>query len=75
MCFFFESDTEEYLVREKNDREQIFKDKCARLKIWINSAKKLKSAEQMMIAGEEMLSAADNLESIYYKLLKEGKSI
>lgn len=59
----------------KKQRERDFKDKIARVKIWMNSAKKLKSSEQIMIISENMSTAAENLEAIYLKILEGGGTI
>jgi len=70
VCIFHEGD--DNLLDSCGEQEKQFEEKAARVKIWMNSSKKLKDKEQIMIAGEEMTTAAKNLEMLYLKRLHAG---
>jgi len=73
ICAFYENETDSEDICHEIEEE--FKEKAARIRIWLNSAKKLKDKEQIMIAAEEMVAAANNLEIAYYNKLKSGGKI
>jgi|GEM_PF-4293218 len=54
-----------------NEQEKEFEDKVARVKIWMNSAKKLKDKKQLLIATEKMKTSTKNLEMAYLKLFEK----
>lgn len=70
VCIFHEGNDD--LSSECEEQEKQFEEKAARVKIWMSSLKKLKDKEQIMIAGEEMTTAAKNLEMLYLKRLQLG---
>jgi hypothetical protein len=79
-CFAVKGNCSICIFHEGNDnlsdvcieQEKLFVEKVARVKIWMTSSKQLKDKEQMMIAGEEMTTAAKNLEMLYLKKLQLG---
>lgn len=70
LCVYHEGKTDLSAICKQRERD--FSEKCARTKIWMNSAKKLKDSEQIMIATENMATSAENLEMVYLKILQEG---
>lgn len=72
-CRFFEG----HKVKEQLKRkEEEFENRVARVLFWLNSNNKTKSKDELSIFAEEMVSAAKNLEVMYYKEFKEdGKNV
>lgn len=70
ICIYSEENikTDESLISLENE----FEEKIARVKMWVNSSKQLKDTEQIMIAAENMASAALNLEVAYMKKISKG---